>query len=207
MAERTVVKKVENAVLYSDGTIRLDNVRASYPHVFHAKEGKDDKGNPTTPKFSIQAFMPKTTHRAAKDLLREVIDGILKDHKIKGIAADRKFIKDGDLMAKDEAEGQWAISASEKNRPQVRNKNKAPLTEKDEGVIYGGCYVNILIRPWFQDNSYGKRVNAGLSAVQFLRDGEPFGEGRITADQVDDSFESHDDDEDDVGMGDDDDDL
>lgn len=206
MAERTVVKQVANAVLYSDGTIRLDNVRASHPHVFVAKEGKDDKGNPTPAKFSIQVFMPKGSHKAAKDLLVEVINDMLREHKTKALPPERKFIRDGDVSGKDEQEGNWVISASEKNRPQLRNRDpRIPLTEKHSDIIYGGCYVNVLIRPWWQDNQYGKRVNAGLSAVQFLRDGEPFGTGRITADDVDATFESHDDGMGDAGLDDDDD--
>ena len=34
------------------------------------------------------------------------------------------------------------------------------LLEVDEiaDVIYPGCYVDIIIRPWFQDNSFGKRI-------------------------------------------------
>jgi len=32
---------------------------------------------------------------------------------------------------------------------------------------------------WAQDNQYGKRINAKLRAVQFYKDGAPFGEGRI----------------------------
>jgi len=52
----------------------------------------------------------------------------------------------------------------------------------------------VLVRPWFQDNKFGKRINAGLSAVQFLRDDTAFGEGRITEDQIDDTFSDESDD-------------
>jgi len=31
---------------------------------------------------------------------------------------------------------------------------------------------------WAQDNQFGKRVNAELLGVQFVRDGEPFGGGK-----------------------------
>lgn len=56
--------------------------------------------------------------------------------------------------------------------------------EKVADMVYGGCWAHILIRPWYQDGKkvgagYGKRVNAGLVGVQFIRDDEPFGEGRI----------------------------
>ena len=55
-------------------------------------------------------------------------------------------------------------------------------------MIYGGCWVNILVRPWFQNNKYGKRVNAGVVAVQFRKDDEPFGSGRISDDEIDEAF-------------------
>lgn len=186
-AERTIVKKVANAVRYSDGTIRIDNVRASYPHLFVPKAA--EQGG--TPKYSITCLMPKESHKAAKDLLVEVINDFLKEKKIAKLPADKKFIRDGDLAAKDGYDGMWTVSASETKQPRLRNKDKSPLTKQD--TIYGGCYVNVLIRPWFQDNQYGKRVNAGLTAVQFLRDGEAFGEGRISDEEVDDSFDDEDD--------------
>ena len=57
-------------------------------------------------------------------------------------------------------------------------------------MIYAGCWVNILIRPWWQNSAkWGKRVNAGLTAVQFVRDDEPFGQGRITSEDVDETFD------------------
>jgi hypothetical protein len=53
-------------------------------------------------------------------------------------------------------------------------------------VFYPGCWVNTLIKPWFQDHPEGgKKVNANLIAVQFVRDDDSFGTGRISADEVD----------------------
>ena len=56
-------------------------------------------------------------------------------------------------------------------------KKREPLSEEDD-VVYGGVIVNVLIRPWAQDNKFGKRINANLVAVQFVRDGERFGQAR-----------------------------
>jgi hypothetical protein len=39
------------------------------------------------------------------------------------------------------------------------------------GKVYSGCYVNASIELWAQDNKFGKRINATLMGVQFLRDG------------------------------------
>ena len=43
--------------------------------------------------------------------------------------------------------------------------------------MYGGCYVNAAVRLWPQDNSFGRGIRCELIAVQFAKDGEPFGEG------------------------------
>ncbi len=214
--KREVIKKVTNAALWSDGSLTLENCRASYPHVFTPQENEADDGSKSLT-YSIQLLMPKDTHRAAKDLCKARYTEILTDNGTKKggvvtpmrVPADKLFIKDGDAMAKEECEGMWVVSAREKNKPALRGNRIDPetgkvirLTNADQGLIYGGCYVSCLIRPWFQNNKYGKRVNAGLVAVQYVRKGEPFGEGRISDEDVDDRFEGV---EDEDGFGDDDD--
>lgn len=202
MATREIVTKVSNAVLYSDGTIRIDNVRASYPHLDKAYAAPPDKdGKQSAAKFSIVGMLDKKTHVAAKDLCIKVINDIQKEKDTK-VAKDKRFIKDGDDGDKAEYEGYWTVSAREDRRPSVRHRDTTPMTEKEiQDIIYAGCRVSILIRPWFQDNDYGKRINAGLMAIQFLRDDTQIGEGRIDDEGV---FESVEDDADD-GMGDSDD--
>ena len=202
---RTVVKEVPNAVLYSDGTILLKNVRASHPHLFEPQPNKNDKGEITGHSYSVVALMPKATHDEAKKLCVKAINDLLREHnKGEKIPANRKFVKDGDPtddddVGKPENEGCWIVNTREAKAPILLGKGRDPATgrrkrlaPRDKDLIYGGCYVHVLIRPWFQNNAYGKRVNAGVSAVQFLRDGEPFGTGRITDDDVDDTFEGDD---------------
>lgn len=188
MATREVVTKVTNAVLFSDGLIRIDNVRASYPHLAEPYAGKRDDGTPGRLTFSIVGLLPKDTHKAAKDLCLKRIQQLLDENKVPKVAADKKFIRDGDLSDKPENEGMWTVSAREDRRPAVRGPGNRVLTPDEiPDVIYGGCYVSILIRPWFQNSTdWGKRVNSGLVAVRFMRDGEPFGEGRIGDEDVDD---------------------
>jgi len=72
--------------------------------------------------------------------------------------------------------GNLYISARNAVRPTVIDANKSPLTVAD-GRPYAGCYVNAVIDLWAQDNAYGKRINASLSGVQFVRDGEAFSGG------------------------------
>ena len=79
----------------------------------------------------------------------------------------------------------------QKKRPTLVNRDKTPIVEED-GILYSGCYVNASIDVWVMDNSYGKKVLASLNAIQFVKDGEPFGEKSEGAD----CFETLDDDDD-----------
>lgn len=195
MAERTVVKEVAHATRYSDGTILVKNVRLSYPHVLIAKGGTDKEGKPIEPSFSIMAMLPKGTHRAAKDLVKERMMELLRENKLTELPAKQLFLTDGNEAGKAPGKQMYKehflISARESKErpPKVRDVDgRTKLTEADVNKIYGGCWGNVLIRPWFQKNKHGTRVNAGLSAVQFLRDDAPFGEGRLTEEAVDDTF-------------------
>lgn len=202
--KRTPVETVSNAVLYSDGTIMLKNVRLSYPHVLTPQENTDDNGN-VTKSFSVQCLMPKDTHGEAKTLCVKVINKLLKEsNKGEKIPANKKFIRDGDPkdeddVGKPEEAGMWVVSARESKRPRAisnlrdaktgKAKRLSPANQEDIDLIYGGCWANVLIRPWWQNNKYGKRVNAGLAVVQFKRHDEPFGSGRITDQDIDDIFD------------------
>jgi hypothetical protein len=206
--QRIAVKTVKNAILYNDGTIRLDNVRCSYPHLIEPYAGDDDNGNKQEPAYGIVFLLPKATHAAAKDLCKFRIEQLMQENKVKAIPADKKFLRDGDMSGKAENEKMFTVSAREKRAPVLRTPSKAKIIRgKTETVtvgsrevavnelFYGGCWVNGIIRPWWQNNKFGKRVNAGLVAVQFLKDDEAFGEGRITEDQIDDSFDALEDEE------------
>ena len=205
MANREIISKVTNAVLYSDGLIRIDNVRASYPHLDKPWSGEEGQ----EAKFSVVSLLDKGTHKVAKDLIVKRINEILKENKTEKIASDKKFIRDGDQMAKPECENQWVVSARETRRPSVRGSDNEVLTPDEIlDTIYAGCYISVLIRPWFQNHAkFGKRVNAGLVAVRFRRDGEPIGEGRITDDDIDDYMDDDYDDHGGSSSADDDDDL
>lgn len=201
MAERTIVKQVANGIRYSDGTILIKNVRLSYPHVLVPKAGTDSDGKPTAPSYSVTAMLPKATHVAVKDLLKERIKELLQEKKLTELPANRLFLTDGNEAGKSPGKemykGHFLVSSREQESrpPSVRDKDgRTKLTRTDAAKIYGGCWGNVLVRPWFQDNKFGKRVNAGLSAVQFLRDDTAFGEGRITEDQIDDTFQDESDD-------------
>jgi hypothetical protein len=202
---KKIVKEVKNGALYDDGTILIRNVRFSYPHLDKPYAGKKPDGTPMgEPAYSLTGLAPKATHKDVMLLCRDEVRRLLTENKLKDIGADKKFIRDGDLSGKETDAGNWTISAREKTPPILRDEDNRNVERADAGrKFYGGCYGDMLIRPWFQSNQWGKRVNANLLAVKFGKDGEPFGEGRITEDDVDEVFggvadddDGYDDDED-----------
>ena len=158
-------------------TVKIPNGRISFPSLF-----KKASFNGVEGKYEATILFPKSDTKTY-DAIMASIEECKKDNKVK-VGADKLYIKDGDEMDYDGCEGHWAVKASNNKRPTVINRDKTPLVEEDE-VIYGGCYVNAIIEPWAQNNQYGKRVNANLLGIQFVKDGEPFGDGGKTADADD----------------------
>lgn len=169
--------------------IKLSNVRLAFPQLFEAKtvngEGK--------PAFSAAFLIDPSdaqvkTINAAIDATAKEKWGAKADAMVSGLRkADKVCLHDGDLKASyDGFPGNLFISARNSVRPTVMNSDKTPLVAAD-GKPYAGCYVNCVLELWAQDNNYGKRVNATLMGVQFLKDGDSFtGGGAASEDDFDD---------------------
>jgi hypothetical protein len=169
--------------------VKLTNVRLAFPALFEAKtvngEGK--------PAFSA-ALLIDPADRQVK-AINAAIEQVAKDKwgakadtMLLGLRkTDKLALHDGDTKAQyDGFPGNLYISARSATRPLVIDADKSPLVEAD-GKPYAGCYVNASIELWAQDNNYGKRINASLGGIQFLRDGDAFaGGGAASEDEFDD---------------------
>lgn len=165
-----------------DGTILVKDVRLSYEHIFE-KWGKD-----TDPKerwrYSGKFLLGNDTHAEEIKLLKQHLMKLQQEYFKGKIGTSNLFFRNGADSGKEEQENAWVIAASDgKRRPQVLNKDKSVITAEDD-IVYSGCYVNVLIRPWKQDNEHGKKINANLIGVQFKRDGDRFGEEAVDASQA-----------------------
>ena len=188
------VKKVKNCVLYDNGCIRIDNVRGSYVHADKPYKGKADAPD-KEPKFSMVGILPKDTHGEAKTLILEVINGILKEKNKGGaIKSDAKFLRNGDDAGKEEYVNALTVNCSEARRPACRNGRGELIQDPAEirEMFQSGYWFNILIRPWWQDNDYGKKVNAGFVGIQFVKKDKTFGEGAIDDSEAWDTVEEDD---------------
>lgn len=199
---RTIVKQAKNAAgqvickVYSDGTILISDVRASYPHIDKQwrKNEKDQLA------YSLTGILPVATHQPAIDLLIEVCEDIIKErNKGKDIKDDAKFVRDGKPTKKPEYVGSWIVASRETEKPTVLHPDKSEMESPEEikKEIKAGFYVDMLIQPWWQDNEHGQRINASLRAVRLRREGPLIAEGGISKDAAIASF----DDDDEGGFG------
>jgi hypothetical protein len=206
MATLEIKKRVKNGILYTNGCIKIENVRFSFPHLDKPYAGKnaDEKSKP---KYGLVSMLGKTTHKEVKALIDERIAELLKEGKIAKMPMKDKFCRDGDEEKEAVYEGHWIVSSREERKPAVRNRRGELVSEPRDiaDLIEGGYWGHVLVRPWLQDNDYGKKVNAGLVGVQHVKDDETFGEGRI--DDTDAWADESDADDGDDGMGDDDSDM
>lgn len=162
--------------------VKIAAVRGAFLSLFEAKT----VGGEGEPRYSGAFVIEPGTANAktlaqaltavAKEKWGAKADGILKDLKAKGRVAYREepLSKDGEVY--DGFEGMHSLNASNKARPLILDRDKSYLSAAD-GRPYSGCYVNVSLELWAQDNQYGKRINATLKGVQFVRDGDAFGGG------------------------------
>jgi hypothetical protein len=150
--------------------MKLENVRLSFPSLFRKAQFQG-----TETKFEATFLINKETQSDIVSQIEKAIAAKIKtDLKGAKLGADKLCLRDGDGVDYDGYEGHMSLKAASNKRPLVIGKDKSPLAEED-GVIYGGCYVNAIVELWAQDNGFGRRVNANLLGVQFVRDGDAFG--------------------------------
>ena len=165
--------------------IKLFDVRLAFP-VLHEAKAVNGEGEP---RFSATFLLPPDHKDAAilkaaiieiaTDKWNEKAGEILKQLQAK----DRLCLHKGESKPEyDGFAGMLYVQSSSKNRPMVMDRDKTPLVQAD-GRPYAGCYVNAVLELWAQDNNYGKRINAQLKGVQFVRDGDAFGAGAPLSDE------------------------
>lgn len=185
----------------SDGgkptVIKLKRVRISFPHCGEQQEQEGEDGEKSK-NWGVVPMLNKTLHSAAKEACDKMIKDLLAANatEVNGVkkpakvAPENMCLVDGDSKERSEYEGHWIISAKEgKIHPTCRTRQGDLIMNDSEidKVFYGGCFANVMIRFWYfggtskrkPGKTYPKRVCAGFVGIQFIEDGEPFGEGRI----------------------------
>lgn len=167
--------------------VNLENVRLAFAAIF-----KPESYENGPPRFGAKFVIEPGSANAQKldeamlaaatekwgDKGQQVFDGLTKLGKTKNLevpyAKQPYTNRAGDVYAG--FEGKHFVTANNKVRPIVLDRDKTPLTEAD-GRPYAGCYVNAIVEIWAQDNTHGQALRAEVKGVQFFRDGDAFSGG------------------------------
>lgn len=196
-------KKVGDLVDKGNGRYLLKNVRLSFPFLFEPDEQEGDDGK-IKKSYRVTLLLPKATHKPVAVKLKRLIEAMCEDeYGSPKLAADRKFLRDGDESETEDHHGHWTVTVRESRKPILVDRDRQPTTEDDD-LLYSGAWANVVIRPWAQNgksmkkkNKFGKRINAGFDIVQFVdHDDNMAGNARPDVDSVLDELDDDFDDDD-----------
>jgi hypothetical protein len=180
-------------------TVKLTRVRISFPSL---AEPTGNKEFPNAPKRYSADFILEPTNPGMRDFMaqawlaasekwkehtQQVFAMIQRDRRMRCFGSGEERVKQKTMVPYAGYPGNVYLSAaSDPERPPqiydvhgklIPNENTMERMQAAR-KIYGGCYVNAAIRPWIQDNQFGRAIRCNLIAVQFLADGEAFGEAQ-----------------------------
>lgn len=174
--------------------VQLKNVRLSFADIYKAKRyGGSDGESQSEPKFSANALLDPDTREGKANIARmeDAIDYVIDAHKWSG-GKTPKFpeaklpLRDGSNMDYDGYDGMMFVSATNAKKPRILDSDKVDVQEGDDEAPYSGCFVDMIVRVWAQDNKFGKRINASLEGIRFRDDGDAFGAAPLDPDEFDD---------------------
>lgn len=177
--------------------LTLTNVRLSFPKLIEPESFKSPDGSMSKPRYSAAFLIPKSdtaTIAAVKQKLLETAiakwgaeDGPQELKRL--IGANKVCFVDGDNLTYDGYEGHYALrtSSTPDYPPTLVDEYAKEMDRNDPATaakFYPGCYVNAIVTFWAQgaESGFGKRVNANTAGIQFAKDGEAFGNGKVKAD-------------------------
>jgi hypothetical protein len=172
--------------------VYLSDVRLSFPKIVEPSAFQEGGAK----KFSADFIIVPNSENAAnfmaavgaialekwKEHAQTILQICQNDRKLRCYGNGAERLDKKSLKPYNGYEGMMYVGASSNDDrpPQIIN-GKGKVAEGLERLelarkLYGGCYVNAVVRPWTQDNQYGRAIRCELKAIQFLRDGEAFGE-------------------------------
>ena len=182
--------------------IFLSNVRLSFPHLVEPQRKVSPETGKERVSYSADFIMP-ADHPGFTQFMTKVNSVALekwKEHAgtvMTMINADRKLRCYGDGSQKvnsktfqtyDGYAGMVFVTAGRDQPPQIIQPDGTPVDPTNTMAyqsltrkMYGGCRVNVALKPWLQENKHGRGVRCDLVAVQFAGDDKAFGEGVVDA--------------------------
>ena len=174
--------------------IKLENVRLSYPKLFTPQSFEEGQPKRFEAAFILDPSNPdhaakiKEIKIAARNLMVEAFGENFKPRDLRGVCFGDGNKKD---KVPDGYKDMFYLGSANTTRPAIATRRGETVVEGDPQAPYGGGYVNATITLWAQNNRYGKRINGNLRGVQFVKDGEAFGQAPASAESEFDALEDN----------------
>ena len=143
----------------------ISNVRVSYPHLYQPPvfEGKEDKKG-------VKIVFDNDNER---DMA--IVDALHKLFVEVGVKkfGDSDSLPDESDWALREKKGIISLNAKTDTQITVVSSDSKKVMQESNCEIYAGCYINLRVAIWGQQNKWGERINCQLISCQFAGDGEP----------------------------------
>jgi hypothetical protein len=177
--------------------IYLSNVRLSFPHIAEPQRTRNEQTGaervsyngdfvmpPDHPGFA--QFMQRYGQMAMekwKEHAQAVMNLIQGDRKTRCYGRGEEKVSKKTFQPYDGYVGMVFISAGRDTPPQIIQGDGTPVDPANTMAVqalarklYGGCRVNVAVKPWLQENKHGRGIRCDLLAIQFAGDDKPFGE-------------------------------
>ena len=173
--------------------------RISFPWLVEPQSRVNEKGvttqsynadlivAPNDPSFA--KFMQEYAKMAGekwKENAQAAMTRIQSDRKTRCYGAGEEKVDSKTFQVRPGYAGNLFITARSSRQPQIIKPDGTPVDPTNTlelrafgAKIYGGCWVNAVIKPWIQQNDTGIGCRCDLVAVQFARDDEAFGAGAV----------------------------
>lgn len=162
--------------------------RISFANIWQPKaiNGGDEK-------YSVSCVIQKSDRKTLA-LIQKAVEAAKEDGRTRKwsgkIPPNLKLpLRDGDIDRPDDETYQdcMFVNATSKDAPGIVDRRVQPVT--DPMMVYSGCYCNVSVN-FYPFNANGNRgVAAGLSNIQFVKDGERLS-GRASAESEFDALET-----------------
>ena len=186
----------------NSNVIFLSNVRLSFPHLTEPQKTVNEVTGSTRISFNAEFIMPEAHPSFAQfwalyqKLMVEafaenapvVMNMIAADRKLRCYGRGEEKVNKKTFTPYDGYAGNVYLTAGSERQPQVIQADGSPVDPTNSMAyqaltrnMYGGCKVNVAIKPWWQspnaEKQYGHGIRCDLVAIQFAGDDTPFGEG------------------------------
>ena len=182
--------------------IFLSNVRLSFPHIAEPQRSVSELTGKERISYNCEFIMPQDHPGFQQFMARvgeisalkwaenaSVVLGMIQnDRKSRCYGRGEEKVNKKTFTPYDGYAGNVFITAGRDSQPQIIQADGSAIDPNNTMAyqqltrkMYGGCRVNAAIKPWLQDNRHGRGVRCDLVALQFAKDGQPFGEGAVDA--------------------------